>query len=266
MQINLEEKIALVTGSSKGIGKAIAHSLAKAEATVFITARGKEDLENTAKEFLKQGLQVYPLVADLTSNRDIKKLVSQIIDKFNTIDILVNNVGGVHDFTKFEDINDEQWQNMFESNFFSNVKITREVLPYMQKQKSGRIINISSESAVQPDAVIPHYNAAKAAINSITKTLSKAYINDGILINAVSPAFIMTPQIKSIIEERSKNQNVSPEKFIDTFNKQFRPGAQNFRPGKPEEVAALVTFLASQHASFITGANMRVDGGSVSTI
>ncbi len=266
MQINLKGKVALVTGSSKGIGKAIAHSLAKAEATVIITARGKEELENTAKEFLKQGLKVYPLIADMTRRSNIKQLVSQIIDKFNTIDILVNNVGGVHNFVRFEDINDEEWQTMFEANFFSNVKVTREVLPYMQKKKWGRIINISSESAVQPDAVIPHYNAAKAAINSFTKTLSKAYAKDGILINAVSPAFIMTPQIKLIIEEKSKQQNVSPKEFMNAFIKEFRPGIQNARPGKPEEVSALVTFLASEHASFITGANMRVDGGSVSTI
>ncbi len=266
MQINLKEKVALVTGSSKGIGKAIAYSLAKAEAKVIITARGKEELENTAKEFREEGLKIYPLVADITKKSDIKKLVLQITDQFSAIDILVNNVGGVHDFVRFEDINDEEWQTMFESNFFSNVKVTREVLPYMQKKKWGRIINISSESAVQPDAVIPHYNAAKAAINSFTKTLSKAYAKDGILINAVSPAFIMTPQIKSIIEEKSKKQNVSPKEFMDAFIKQFRPGTQSTRPGKPEEVAALVTFLASDHASFITGANMRVDGGSVSTI
>jgi NAD(P)-dependent dehydrogenase (short-subunit alcohol dehydrogenase family) len=173
MQINLKEKIALVTGSSKGIGKAIAYSLAKAEAKVIITARGKEELENTAKEFREEGLKIYPLVADITKKSDIKKLVLQITNQFSAIDILVNNVGGVHDFVRFEDINDEEWQTMFESNFFSNVKVTREVLPYMQKKKWGRIINISSESAVQPDAVIPHYNAAKAAINSFTKTLSK---------------------------------------------------------------------------------------------
>ena len=266
MQINLKEKVALVTGSSKGIGKAIAYSLAKAKAKVIITARGKEELENTAKEFREEGLKIYPLVADITKKSDIKKLVLQITDQFSAIDILVNNVGGVHDFVRFEDINDEEWQTMFESNFFSNVKVTREVLPYMQKKQWGRIINISSESAVQPDAVIPHYNAAKAAINSFTKTLSKAYAKDGILINAVSPAFIMTPQIKSIIEEKSKKQNVSPKEFMDAFIKEFRPGIQSARPGKPEEVAALVTFLASDHASFITGANMRVDGGSVSTI
>lgn len=266
MNINLNNKVALVTGGSKGIGRAIAFSLAEAGAKVAIAARGEKDLESTAKELKATGLTVLPINADVTKTSDVNKLITKITEEFGTIHILVNNAGGVHNFLFLEELNDRDWQDTFELNFFSNVKVTRAVLPYMQKQKWGRIINISSESAVQPDAVIPHYNAAKAAVNNFTKTLSKAYSQDGILINAVSPAFIMTPKISSIIREKANAENISEEEFMQRFTKKFRPHMSNFRPGKPSEVASLVTFLASDNSTFINGSNIRVDGGAVLTI
>jgi NAD(P)-dependent dehydrogenase (short-subunit alcohol dehydrogenase family) len=266
MKLNIENKVAIITGASKGIGKAIAKSFALAGCHVVLAARGKEELLKTANEIKELGGSVLVVPTDVTQSEDIHHLIHTTISAFETIDILVNNAGGVHDFLPFEKISDQDWVDMFELNLFSTVKITRAVLPYMKKNQCGKIINISSESGVQPDALIPHYNAAKAAINSFTKSLSKAYGKDGIHINTVSPAFIMTPQIESLLIQKSKERGISVEALLDEFLKDHRPNIQQRRAGKPEEVAAAVLFLASEQASFITGANLRVDGGSVSTI
>lgn len=266
MKFNLENKVAIITGSSKGIGKAIAKSFALEKCHVILAARGKDALLETANEIQIAGGRVLPVVTDITKSNDIENLVNTAVAKFGTIDILVNNAGGVHDFLAFEDLSEKDWFDMFELNFFSTVKVTRAVLPHMQKKQTGRIINISSESGTQPDALIPHYNAAKAAINSFTKSLSKAYGKDGILVNAVSPAFIMTPQIEGILAEKAKAKNISMQTLVNSFLKDHRPNILQQRAGRPEEVAAAVLFLASEQASFITGTNLRVDGGSVSTI
>jgi 3-oxoacyl-[acyl-carrier protein] reductase len=266
MKLNVESKVAIITGASKGIGKAIAKTFSLSKCHVVIAARGEEELLKTANEIESEGGSVFAVTTDVTKQQDIENLINMTIAKFHDIDILVNNAGGVHDFLSFESLSDQDWLDMFELNLFSSVKVTRAVIPYMQKKQWGRIINISSESGVQPDALIPHYNAAKAAINSFTKSLSKAYGKDGILINTVSPAFIMTPQIKAILIEKSKERGISVEELLNLFLKGHRPNIQQRRAGHPDEVAAAVLFLASEQASFITGANLRVDGGSVSTI
>lgn len=266
MKLTIENKVAIVTGASKGIGKAIAKSFALSGCHVVLAARGKEALLETAEELENEGCSVLSVATDVTQQKDITNLINKTIARFNAIDILVNNAGGVHDFLSFESLSDKDWTDMFELNFFSTVKVTRAVIPFMKKKQWGRIINISSESGTQPDAFIPHYNSAKAAINSFTKSLSKAYGKDGILINSVSPAFIMTPQIKAILIEKAKEKNISVEELLDGFLKDHRPNIQQRRAGHPDEVAAAVLFLASEQASFITGANLRVDGGSVSTI
>lgn len=266
MKLNVENKVAIITGASKGIGKAIATSFALAGAYVVLAARDKETLLETAGEIEKEGGSVLAVATDVTQQSDIKNLVNKTIEKFKAIDILVNNAGGVHDFQSFENLSDQDWVEMFELNFFSTVKMTRAVIPYMQKNQSGRIINISSESGTQPDAIIPHYNAAKAAVTNFTKSLSKAYGKDGILINAVSPAFIMTPKIKSTLIEKAKAKNITEAEFLSGFIQNFRPNIEQKRAGHPDEVAAAVLFLASEQASFITGTNLRVDGGSISSI
>ena len=156
---------------------------------------------------------------------------------------------------------------MFELNFFANMRITRAFLPMMQQQKWGRVINISSEVAVQPEPIAQHYCAAKAAVNNLTKSLSLAYGNQGILINAVSPAFIMTAEIEQLILKMAeKNQTSFDDTVANLLKHQSRSKHSMPRPAKPEEVAALVVFLASDLASYINGSNFRVDGGSIATL
>jgi 3-oxoacyl-[acyl-carrier protein] reductase len=162
--------------------------------------------------------------------------------------------------------NPDDWLEILNLNLLSAVRATRAVLPFMQRQKWGRIINISSESGTQPDAFMPHYNASKAAMNNLTKSLSKAYAVDGILVNTVSPAFIMTPLVANMLHKMAKEQGTSPEEVAARFLEKNRPHIELKRPGEREEVASAVVYLDSEQASFITGANLRVDGGSVASV
>ena len=146
------------------------------------------------------------------------------------------------------------------------MRVTRAALPYMRKQKWGRIINISSESGTQPDAFMPHYNASKAAMNCLTKSLSKAYGKDGILVNTVSPAFVRTALAEDFFSKQAAAKGITLEEALDQFRTEFRPNIVLGRAGLSEEVAAATIFLASEAASFITGSNYRVDGGSVASV
>jgi 3-oxoacyl-[acyl-carrier protein] reductase len=267
MQLGLKDKIVLVTGASKGIGKAIAEAFAAEGAKVAIAARGAEELENAAREISKAtGSEVISIPADSTKAADIVRMTDAVVQRFGTVHVLVNNAGGVGEFAPFETLTDDDWLNVLNLNVLSAVRATRAVLPHMQKQQWGRIINISSESGTQPDAFMPHYNASKAALNNLTKSLSKAYAKDGILVNTVSPAFIMTPLVSDLLKKMATEQGISEEQITANFLATNRPHIELKRPGQSDEVAAAVVFLASERASFVTGTNLRVDGGSVASL
>lgn len=265
MDLKLNNKIAVITGGSKGIGKAIALALAKEGCGVVIAAREEGALKRAADEIRDAGGKCLALSVDLSKAEEIQKLVDTTLETWGTVDILVNNLGGIHQFAPFENILDQDWLDMFHLNVFSNVKVIRAFLPIMQKNKSGRIINISSEVALQPDPKAVHYSAAKACINSITKSLAKSYCKDGVLINAVSPSFTLTKEIEERIIKLAEKSQVTPEHFLANLMKERSEHAIN-RPAKAEEVASLVVYLSSEQASFITGANFRVDGGAVENI
>ena len=154
----------------------------------------------------------------------------------------------------------------FALNVMSAVRVSRAVAPKMAERGWGRIINISSESGVQPDPIAVEYAAAKGALNAMTKALSKAYGGRGVLVNVVSPAFIDTPIVRSVLSQMPGGDKLAPDQLAQAYLGGFRPNIVVGRPGRSEEVAAAVVFLASEAASFITGSNLRVDGGSVATL
>jgi 3-oxoacyl-[acyl-carrier protein] reductase len=267
MNLGLKDKVVLVTGASKGIGKAIAQAFAAEGSKVAITARGSEELQKAEQEIGKAtGAEVIGLAADAEKAEDASRVVEETVKRFGTVHVLVNNAGGAGAMAAFGELTDDDWLQVFTLNVMSAVRATRAVLPYMQKQKWGRIINISSESGTQPDAFMPHYNASKSALNSLTKSLSKAYALDGILVNTVSPAFIMTPLLADLLQKMAKEQGKTAEDATAQFLATNRPHIELTRPGQSQEVASAVVFLASEQASFITGTNLRVDGGSVASI
>nr|WP_239541118.1 SDR family oxidoreductase [Pullulanibacillus pueri] len=258
-------KTAIVTGGSKGIGRAIAIALAAEGCKVVICGRGEAALNETKQRIEGQGGEVFAVQADLTKQEDVDRLISETISHYHTLDILVNNAGIVGGFFDFEALSVEDWEEVFNVNLFGMVRVTKAALPYMKKEASTRIINISSESGIQPDPFMPHYNASKAAIINFTKSLSKAYAKDGILVNTVSPAFVMTPLLEDNLKADAEEQNITFDEAVQQFLEKNRPHIEVKRPGRPEEVADAVVFLASNKASFITGENIRVDGGSVAS-
>ncbi len=266
MDLKLKDKVVLVTGASKGLGEAIALAFAAEGSKVVLCARHQDELDKVAADVGQKGGDVLAIAADLTKAEDINRLLTETINHFNTIHVLVNNAGTIGSTPAFEEISDDEWQHVLDLNLFSVVKLTRAVLPYMKQQHWGRIINMASESGIQPDPDMPHYNASKAALINLTKSLSKAYAKDGILVNTVSPAFIKTPLLEKMLSDRAKANHTSVEDAEATFLRENRPHIELRRAGTSEEVAAAVVFLASESASFILGENLRVDGGSVASI
>ena len=257
MDLGLNNKIALITAASQGLGKASALSIANEGAKVIICSRDKEKISKSAKEIKdKSGSEVISFQADLSNEGDISKMVESIIKKYGRIDILVNNTGGPK-AGFFDEINDDDWLQTFESTFLSAVRLTRHVLPSMKRNKWGRIINISSVSAKQPIDNLILSNGVRMSVHGWAKTLSNQIASENILINNVCPGFTKTERVQDLVSNQAKDLNVSEDQVVNTISSSI-PAK---RVGKPEELADLVTFLASEKSSYITGQSIAVDGG-----
>jgi NAD(P)-dependent dehydrogenase (short-subunit alcohol dehydrogenase family) len=267
MTLSLSGKTALVTGGSKGIGAAAALSLSEARAKVAICSCNPEELKKMAVEIeSKTGHRVLSVTADVTSQADVDRLVDEVQSSLGGIDILVNNAGAVGEIGAFEDVSTDIYSSLYELNVVSMVRLVKAVLPVMKAKKWGRIINISSENGLQPDPDMTPYNLTKAAIINLSKSLSRSLGKYNILVNTVSPAFIYTPLVEDMLKGIAAKQGISPEQALKQFLEEKRPNIELKRAGRIEEVGAAIAFLASEQASFITGTNLRVDGGSVASI
>lgn len=251
--IQLNGKTALVTGGTRGIGKAIADKLKTAGATIIVVARTppKENPEG-----------YYFIQADLVQPGSAEIMAKEILEKFGGIDIIVNNAGAnLSEGGSFSTLTDEHWNNDFQLNLMSAVRVNKALLPTMIKQKSGVIINISTYAAQQPLwEMTMTYSAAKAALNAYTKALSREVGPKGIRVNAVSPGVVKTPLMSEFIENIAKSSNISTDEAFKTL--MSRVGEIPLgRMAEPEEIANLVGFLVSSEAEYITGSNYLIDGG-----
>lgn len=257
MDLGLKNKCALITGASKGIGKAIAEELAKEGANVAICARGKEGLETVAQELRAHGVMVAAIAADVAKAEEVQRVLDGAIAALGRIDILINNAGAAWiDHTL--NTTDEQWQYCIELNLFSAVRFTRAVAPHMRKLGGGRIINISTVGAHTPPQLMPDYDSAKAALLTFSKATSYELAPDGILVNCVCPALIRTPLWETMADAMVPAAGKDREEVLKNLANQLL-ALKRF--GQVEEVSALVAFLASNRASFITGSIYDVDGG-----
>lgn len=269
MDLALEGKVALVTGGNKGIGRGISDALVDEGCHLCICARHEEEVKRAARELEDrgpEGVRVLAVTADLTNPADRQALVDEVLGLFGTVDILVNNAGTVSSGGTLEDSSLEEWRSLFELNLFSVVDLVEKLVPHMQQKGWGRIVNVSSENGQQPYPDMIPYSATKGALDNLSKALSKQYARNGILVNTVSPAFIETPLVDSMMEQAAEQQGVSKDEAVQRFLENNRPHIELKRPGRIDEVGPVVAFLASDKASFINGANYRIDGGSVASI
>ena len=270
MDRNLSGKIALVTGASKGIGAAIALELAREGADIAICARGAQELDAMAERIAELGRQVVAVPANLATADGAQSVVDATLKKFGRVDILVNNVGGAPGPGGFMNLTDAHWDGAWNLNVMSAVRFSRALIPGMMERRWGRIINIASTAARQPDTVVVHYNCAKAALLALSKTLANAYAAHGILVNCICPGLTRTPAIESTAAKRLQESGevvdgLSPDEVVQRYWGPRRPIPIG-RLGTPEDLANIVAFLASERASWITGTSINVDGGWVKSI
>lgn len=252
MDLELNGKVAIVTGSSRGIGKYIAERLLQEGCSVTICARGADELERTKQELEKSGGRVLALTGDLTEAKEPQRVVDETIDRFGRVDILVNNVGG-NRRKSFEDTTDQDWNDILELNFASHVRCSRAAIPHLKGEGGGSIVFISSIFGREAGGRgLSIYNTTKSALISLAKIMALELAEDGIRVNSVAPGSIRFPG--GSWDRRVKEQ---PEQMKDFIEANLPIG----RFGTADEVADVVAFLVSRRASLITGACLNVDGG-----
>lgn len=251
MDLRLTDKVAILTGSSRGIGKAIAAGLAVEGCRVTLCAREADVLEQAAAELRKTGAKVLAVIADLSRPEDPARVVEETVRAFGRVDILVNNVGGARAAGPFLETPDVAWQAAVDLNVLAAVRFSRLVVPEMQKVGGGVIVNISSIWGRETGGTAT-YNAVKAAEISLAKSLARELAPMNIRVNSVAPGSIFFPG-----GSWDRRLQADPE-GITAFMKREIPSG---RFGKPEEVADVVVFLCSERASWVTGACLNVDGG-----
>lgn len=260
MDLKIKGKYALVTGGTHGIGRSIALALADEGCNVCVCSRNAERVEKTEEELKSKKIDYLSIQADVTLEADIKKVMRQIIDKWGTIHILINNVGGGGRWGSeiIEDTEEKVWEEVYEKNVLSTIRFTKLAIPYMRKQKWGRIVTITSIFGREAGGR-PWFAMAKTAQTSFMKSLAiKHYLTkDGITFNSVAPGAIMIPETGW---EKSLREN---PKEIEEFIKRDLPLG---RFGASEEIANVVVFVCSEKASLLNGVSIPVDGGQSKSI
>jgi NAD(P)-dependent dehydrogenase (short-subunit alcohol dehydrogenase family) len=257
MDLGLKGKTALVTGGSKGIGRAVARALAAEGARVMICARNGDALKQAASGIEREtGAEVLTVAADLSELEAVRRVAAEAISRLGRLDILVNNAGAIKG-GDFLTTPDEEWLRGWSLKLLGYIRMAREVLPHMQKQGGGRIVNVVGAAARNPATTYMMGGAANAALINFTKALADLGAKSNVLVTAVSPGPVKTERWDSLLRQQAAAAGTDPEAFGRERAKEFPLG----RIATSEEVADVVCFLASERASFLTGIAITVDGG-----
>jgi len=244
----LAGKVALVTGGSVGIGEAIAKTFAREGARVVITGRHQDQLDRVVEEIGRQNGQAVAVAGSVTDDRHAHAAVNQAIQHFGALDVLVNNAGVGEFGRRLHELEDETWARVLDVNLTGVFRMTRAAVVEMLKRSRGSIVNISSIASLVGIPLLPAYAASKGALDALTRAVAIDYAKDGIRCNVVNPGLIATPMAAPLM--------ANPE--------QLDPILSHYpirRPGKPEEVADMVLYLASDEAAWVTGGTFTIDGG-----
>lgn len=268
MDLKVKGKTAVITGGDSGMGLATAKILASEGVNIVLSDKTHDELEKAAEEVrqhAKENNSVMAITADVTKNEEVLQLAAQAKEKFGSADIVVHCAGIRGAAGDFLTLSDEDWYKSIDTDLMGAVRVCRAFIPQMQEKGWGRIVLIASENALQPYQEESPYNACKAGIINLTKCLSRAYSKEGLMINCVSPAYVATPMTEEMMVQLAEKRDSSKEEAIEWFLENKRPNIVVDRRGKAHEVASVIAFLCSENASYVSGSNYRVDGGSVAT-
>ncbi len=262
MDLQLTGRVALVTAASKGLGRATATRLAAEGARVMISSRGADQLARSAQEIAEAtGAQVEHCPADVSHGADLDRLLRETRERLGGVDVLVNNAGGPRP-GGFDALDDAAWQQAFELNLLSTVRLFRGVLPHMREQRWGRIVTVASSSMRQPIDDLTLSNTFRVGILGLAKSLALEVAGDGVLVNTLGPGRIATDRVAELDATRAERTGQS----VEEVRAQGEAAIPIGRYGTPEEFADVAAFLASGANTYVTGQNLLVDGGLVRAI
>ncbi|HEY0260833.1 MAG TPA: SDR family oxidoreductase [Lacisediminihabitans sp.] len=266
MDLGIAGRAALVSGADSGIGWETARLLLEEGATVVITDLDQDDLDRAADRLDAAEGRLFAFAADVTKVDSLASLRDRVMEAVGDIDILVQSSGITGAQGLFHEIDDEGWTHTIEVDLMGPVRLVSTFLPSLRRGGWGRIVLLASEDGVQPYADEIPYCSAKAGVLALMKGLSRSYAKEGLLVNCVSPAFIHTPMTDAMMQKRADQRGTDVDEAIESFLAEERPFMALGRRGEPAEVANVIAFLCSDRAGFVTGANYRVDSGSVASI
>ena len=262
MDLGLKNRIALVAASSKGLGRAVAEELAAEGCDLVMCARGKEALDAVASSIREStGRRVLALTADLAKREDVARVAQAALAEYGRVDVLVTNGGGPP-AGPFESHSAEVWDAAVRQTLESVVELTRAVLPGMKERRWGRIINVTSIAVKQPVDNLILSNSVRAAVTGFARTLANEVASFGVTVNNVMPGYTRTDRVTSLAAKNAQTRGTTADEQLAQFERQIPMG----RLGEPREFAAMVAFLASERASYTTGASIPVDGGWIRSL
>jgi 3-oxoacyl-[acyl-carrier protein] reductase len=257
VDLGLHGKVAFVAAASKGLGRAIAEELANEGVSLALNARGRDALETTTKHIVDDtGSDAIALPGDVSNQKEVEAMVSAAMAHFGRIDILVTNAGGPPSGA-FESLSADMWQSAVDLTLLSVVNLSRAVLPEMKRRGWGRIINVTSIAVKQPVHGLMLSNSLRSAVTGFAKTLANETAPFGVTVNNILPGYTRTERVTDLSAATAARENITKKQAVARWESEIPMG----RLGEPREFAALAAFLASERASYITGASVAVDGG-----